>query len=55
MEPSMWHRSVIQWKAAYGPQVKECVCPKRENKIEYGKEISGYLACVTETSRQKTI
>jgi hypothetical protein len=31
MEPSMWHSIVIQWKAAHGPQVKECVCPKREN------------------------
>jgi hypothetical protein len=31
MEPLMWHSSAIPWKAAYGPQVKECFCPKWEN------------------------
>jgi hypothetical protein len=31
MEPSMLHVSAIPWKAAYGPQLKKCMCPKREN------------------------
>jgi hypothetical protein len=26
MEPSMWHVCTILWKAAYDPQVKQCVC-----------------------------
>jgi hypothetical protein len=33
MEPSMWHFRAIPWKAAYDLQVKECVCPKWENKL----------------------
>jgi hypothetical protein len=33
MELLMWHSSVFPWEAAYGPQEKEGVCPKRENKV----------------------
>jgi hypothetical protein len=35
MVPLMWHVSAIPWKAAYDPQVKEFVCPKRENQIRW--------------------
>ena len=33
MEPSMWYFQIntIPCSAAYGPQIKEWVCPKREN------------------------
>jgi hypothetical protein len=55
----MWHVNVIPKKVAYGLQVKECVCPKREtivelNKMEFWKGIWGYEACIQARSTRKS-
>jgi hypothetical protein len=47
------------WKTANGPKVKENVCSKPEdmtelNKMEFGKGLRGYEACVLQLIRQKT-
>jgi hypothetical protein len=55
MEPLMWQcRAAIPWKAAYGPQIKQCVCSKRVKKwaelntMEFWKGIKGYEACISD-------
>jgi hypothetical protein len=59
MGPSLWHFRAISWKAAYGPQVIESVCPKREeraelHKMEFWKGIGGYEAYILQIRHQLT-
>jgi hypothetical protein len=60
MDPSMLYFHAISWKAAYGTQIKESVCPKRKkqwaelNKVEFWNANRTYKACISKKTHQRT-